>query len=506
MTISTGSASPSSGTEPGGTLARNSLGVAGIVFLVLAAVAPLTGIVVIATLGIALGNGGGMPVSFLIVTVILLLFAVGYAQMSKQLVSAGGFYAFVLKGLGRPAAIIAGYIALLGYNCFVAGAVGTSGFFTASVLKDLTGWDTPWILWSLVSAVAVFLLSRRGIDVSAKILGVCLVLEVTILLVFDLRVLSSTGFSFEVFAPEVVFSGSAALGLLFAANVFIGFEATGLFSEEARKPLTTIPRATFVAISFIGVFAALTSWAIVSATGVKAAQGAALDHLATGDLVFSLAHDYLGDALTKTMMVLLLVSLFAALLALHNSTTRYLFAFGRVGILPRSLGRTRGNSGVPQLASLVQICFAVAVALLYFVLGLDPIAALTASMTGLGTLGILTLQLLAAVAIVVSFRRQGDRRIWRTLVAPGLGALGLFGIVFLVVQNFGLVAGSDSALVALLPLLLPLLAIAGAVASWWLRRHRPELYAQLNRDLDRVAESRVAEDPAADSAAEQPLS
>ncbi|AJT42946.1 amino acid permease [Psychromicrobium lacuslunae] len=467
-------------------MAKNSLGVASIVFLVLAAVAPLTGIVVIATLGIALGNGGGMPLSFLLVTVILLLFAVGYAQMSRQLVSAGGFYAFVLKGLGRPAGIIAGYIALLGYNCFVAGAVGTSGFFTASVLKDLTGLETPWILWSLVSAAAVFLLSRRGIDVSAKVLGVCLVLEVAILLVFDFRVLFSTGFSWQAFSVEAFFSGSAALGLLFAANVFIGFEATGLFSEEARKPLTTIPRATYVAIAFIGVFAAFTSWAIVSATGVAQAKDAALEHLASGDLVFSLAHEYLGDALLKVMMVLLLVSLFAALLALHNSTTRYLYAFGRVGILPRSLGTTRVGTGVPQRASLLQILFATAVAVLYFVLGLDPIAALTASMTGLGTLGILSLQLLAAVAIVVSFRRQRDRRLWRTLIAPGLGALGLSGIVGLVVLNFGLVAGSDSPVVAMLPLLLPLLAMAGGLAAWWLSRHRPQLYRELDQDLSRA--------------------
>ena len=50
-------------TSPGSSTAlqRGALGVAGIVFLVLAAVAPLTGIVVVASLAIALGNGGGTP-------------------------------------------------------------------------------------------------------------------------------------------------------------------------------------------------------------------------------------------------------------------------------------------------------------------------------------------------------------------------------------------------------------------------------------------------------------
>ena len=85
------------------TLRKNALGVGAIVFLVLAAVAPLTGMVVVASLAIALGNGGGSPFAFLAVAVTLLLFAVGYGKMSSELVNAGGFYAFVVKGLGRPA-------------------------------------------------------------------------------------------------------------------------------------------------------------------------------------------------------------------------------------------------------------------------------------------------------------------------------------------------------------------------------------------------------------------
>ena len=36
---------------------------------------------------------------------VLLLFAIGYGKMSSELVNAGGFYAFVVKGLGRPAGL-----------------------------------------------------------------------------------------------------------------------------------------------------------------------------------------------------------------------------------------------------------------------------------------------------------------------------------------------------------------------------------------------------------------
>lgn len=125
------------------------VGVPGVVFLVLAAVAPLTGIVVIAALGIALGNGAGMVVAFLAVTVVLLLFAVCYTQMARE-VSAGGFYAYTVKGLGRPVGLGAGLVALIGYNFFVAGAVGTIVFFAQSIIADLTGLEAHWFVWSAI--------------------------------------------------------------------------------------------------------------------------------------------------------------------------------------------------------------------------------------------------------------------------------------------------------------------------------------------------------------------
>lgn len=195
-----------------GQLRKKALGVAGILVLVLAAVAPLTGIVVVASLAIALGNGGGTATSFLVVAVILLLFAVGYAQMSKQLANAGGFYAFVVKGLGRTGGLVAGFIATMGYNFFVVGTIGTSGFFMQTIISSLSGFDLHWYVWGLLSIVASFLLARRGIDVSSKVLGVSLCLETLILLVFDVCVLVRTGFRIEAFHPHAIFAGSLPIG------------------------------------------------------------------------------------------------------------------------------------------------------------------------------------------------------------------------------------------------------------------------------------------------------
>src|SRR3954447_17786503 len=66
MALETTPPAESTGPTHDGVLRGDALGTAGIAFLVLAAVAPLTGMVVVAGLGIALGNGGGMPGSFVI--------------------------------------------------------------------------------------------------------------------------------------------------------------------------------------------------------------------------------------------------------------------------------------------------------------------------------------------------------------------------------------------------------------------------------------------------------
>ncbi|MBB6404512.1 APC family permease [Arthrobacter sp. AZCC_0090] len=465
-------------------LRRNTLGVAAIVFLVLAAVAPLTGIVVVASLAVALGNGGGAPASFLIVAVILMLFAVGYAQMSKQLVNAGGFYAFVVKGLGRTGGLIAGLIATLGYNFFVVGTIGTSGFFMQSIIAGLTGFDLHWYVWGLASIAVSFFMARQGVDFSSKILGVSLVLETLILVIFDISVLSQTGFDVSAFSPDAVFSGSLPIGLLLAATGYLGFEATALFGEEAKNPLRTIPRATYVAICTIGLVLGVTTWAVVSATGVSQAQASAVDHMPAGDLLFSLSQRYLGSAMTDIMMVLLLVSLFAAMLAFHNSATRYLYSLGRAKVLPSALARTRHN-GAPQFAGVVQIAFAAIAAGLFALAGLDPITALVPSMLGFGTLCVIVLQALAALSIVVYFRRARDPRLWSTLIAPGIGFIGLLAIVVLAITNFDVVAGSSEISIRLMPLLLVGALIGGLLYASYLKRSKPAVYEGLATDLEK---------------------
>src|SRR5437867_3160300 len=100
---------------------RGSIGIAGIVFLVVAAAAPLTAIGGALPVMLAISNGPGVPLAYIIVAIVLLLFSVGYATMSHHVVDTGAFYAYVTRGLGVPAGLGAGGLALLTYTAIQAG-------------------------------------------------------------------------------------------------------------------------------------------------------------------------------------------------------------------------------------------------------------------------------------------------------------------------------------------------------------------------------------------------
>lgn len=116
---------------------RGSLGVASIVFIVVAAASPL-GVIIggPVPLGIALGNGAGFPFMYIISTAVLLFFAVGFTSATRFVRSAGAFYAYVDKGLGRSAGLGAAFVALLSYIALEAGVYGLFGPAVDGVLQS----------------------------------------------------------------------------------------------------------------------------------------------------------------------------------------------------------------------------------------------------------------------------------------------------------------------------------------------------------------------------------
>lgn len=75
--------------EPPTHRLSGSLGPGAVVFMVVAAAAPLTVIAGTVPLGISAGNGAAYPASYIVCTVVLLFFAVGFTAMAKHVPGAG---------------------------------------------------------------------------------------------------------------------------------------------------------------------------------------------------------------------------------------------------------------------------------------------------------------------------------------------------------------------------------------------------------------------------------
>ncbi|MEP9394971.1 APC family permease [Gordonia sp. VNK1] len=473
--------SPGPASAPTTRSLSGSLGVGAIVFMVVAAAAPLTVVGGGVPIAFLLGNGPGVPAMFVVTAVVLLLFAVGLSTMARYIPRPGAFFTYVGYGLGRPLGLGTAHLALLTYTMVQVAVYGLIGVLISSGIVDLGGPDIPW--WACALAVAAFtgVLGYRHIELSSKVLGLLLIAEIGIVLILDIAIMvqgGAQGLSLESFTPSAVFSGAPGIGLMFAVAGFIGFEATAIFRNEARDPDRTIPRATYVAVLLIGVFYAFTSWALVMAWGPDNVVAAAAEDPA--GMIMATAQTYLGTWASTTVNILLITSLFACILSFHNVISRYQHSMANATAMPSRLGTIHPTHLSPHVSSFVQTTTAVALVALFAALGLDPELQVFAWFSGVATLGIVVLMALTCVAVIVYFRRKKIAAgVWRSVVAPVLGLLGLGVTLIAVVANFPTLIGGSQSLADFFFALVVAAVLIGVVQALILRRRNETAYDSL---------------------------
>jgi cation diffusion facilitator CzcD-associated flavoprotein CzcO/amino acid transporter len=468
------------------------LSTARVIFLVIAAAAPLGAIVGNVPLALGGSAGIGMPVGFLIVGLILACFAAGYAAMSREIISTGAFYTYIGQGLGKPAGIVAAYCSILAYGGYAVGLAAAFGYFVSLLFGQL-GMVVPWMPCALVGIALIAIVGYRSLDFSARMLAFFMVAEFGILLAFDIAVLLKHGLSA---LPAVVWQPSSFLRpelgavIPFIISSFVGFESAALYGEETAQPKKSIPRATYAALAAITLFYLFTVWVIIGAVG--AAQITPYAHAQGGNLLFTLSGMYGGDLLTSLMGAFFVTSLLASYLALHNVTSRYLFALGRDGLLPAQLAAIHPQHHSPFVGSLTITALELLIVIGFGLAGASPYLGIASGAIGFGTIGIIAMQLACAFAVVGYYRRapRADRLTTRLL--PLIGGTGLTVCLALTLHSYSSLTGSTNPLINLLPwAYLPLFAAALLYARW-LRRQRPAVYAKVASSQRRIETTRRA--------------
>jgi amino acid transporter len=500
----TGSPSPS-------RLKPNTIGLVGVVFMVVAFSAPVTAMSGNVPVAVGFGNGIGAPAGFIVATVVLTIFSFGFTALAKHITSAGAFYTFVSRGLGKPFGLSAGWLSMTAYMVMEAGLVGIFSAFSQQTFNNQFGLDLPWIVYALIVVVVMSLLSYRDISLAAKVLAVVLIGEVALLAAMAFSVLAHgggpDGLMPEAINPISAFStnglaaGSVGVGLLFAFWSWVGFESTAIYGEESRDPKRVIPRATLIAVVGIGVFYAFISWGMVAGNGGDGAVARA-----TGDNPFGLIYyamqTYLGGWSVVAMEWFMILGSFACALAIHNSATRYLYAMGRDHILPHALGRSHPVHESPYISSVAQSCFTAVLVVVCFATGVDPYGELFVLVAFYATIAFLTAQILTSAAAIHYFHVRGNHpetaSWWRTLLSPVVGGAGMGVVLFLLLANYDVAAGpaASTPIGRVVPWAIVLVFAAGiAVALYW-RRTAPDMYGRIGATVydDRVEEVAQAMD------------
>ncbi len=448
---------------PTNQLKKNSLGVASISFLVVSAAAPLTGAGGGIPPSMLFGNGAGIAGSFAIVTIILLLFSVGYVAMSRHIKNAGAFYAFTAQGLGGRMGGAAALIAILSYNCMQVGLLGLFGAVASGTFAQW-GLVLDWYIWSYIAIAVIAVLGYRQVDLSAKVLMVLVLLEFAIVVILDASILISggdSGLNLQPFTWGQITSGVPSIGFLFCFAGFIGFEATTIYSEEAKNPSVTVPKATYMSVLAIGVFYTITSWLMTMGVGVDNLLPTLQGMPDPSAFLFELGGRYIGGSLTNIMGILFMTSIFAAVLAFHNAVARYKFVAGREGILPDRIGTTHAQHQSPHIGSVLQTVIALAVVTLFVVQGLDPVLNLFVWLSQLGTLGILGLMALTSFAVIGFFSKDAmGEGVISTKIFPILTGVVMGYLFVIIFRDFGALTGAAGLLSWGLP---ALVLVAGAI-------------------------------------------
>lgn len=450
----------SDATQSDTSLAKGKLGVLGIVFFVVAAAAPLVGMTGAVPVAMLAGNLAGTPGAYLAVGLTLLVFSVGFSTMSNKVTNAGAFFAYVGKAFGKHAGVASAFISIVGYVTIQLAIYGFFGGLAAGQFAAELGINLPWYVWTLIAWALVTGLSLLSVDVGAKVLGTLMILELTSLVITAVAILSNggpEGLNFGAsFAPSAIFTGGfgggAGIALAFAFASFIGFEATAIYGEESINPKRTIPRATYWAIGIITALFAMVSFAMVTGMGSSKVADYVVANSGGPDAVlsnpagvlFALAGHYVGGWMPQVMSWLVISSLFAGLLAFQNATSRYFFAMGRGGVLPKSFGKVN-HRGAPQAGVILTSALAALVVIIFAVANLDPILNLFFWMSAITAIAIILVEILVSLAVVKYFMANAGANVWQGKIAPIVAAVGLAVGEYLLMSRFNLLAGTAPA-------------------------------------------------------------
>jgi APA family basic amino acid/polyamine antiporter len=416
----------------------------GLVAVTLSGIGIILGAGIYALIGTAAGNAGNAVwLSFVISAGVALCTAMSYAELASMFPRSAAEYEYTARSLGPLIAFVIGWLII--FSGVVGAATVALGF--ASYLHALTG--APMIPAGIVLVTILSALLLIGIKESATVAGIFTLIEVGGLgavIVAGIPFLGTVDYLEMPFGIGGVLSAAA---LVFFA--YLGFEEMVKFSEEAREPERTIPRALIIAMIVCTALYLLVAVSAVSAVGWEA--------LSQSPAPFSLVASTVWGP--EGALVLSIVALFATantVLLMLFAASRITYGMATAGALPRLFARVHPGRQTPRMAVLLA--------------GIGGVIFLFAGDIGFvaGVTNFTVFVTFFAINLTVVLIRYRDPRAPRPFRSPGtigripvFPVLGLASCLFLLTELEPAVIGIGAAI-----------AIAGAIVAIVFRKNRRE--------------------------------
>ena len=299
----------------------------------------------------AIETGRIGPLVYLVAMLISIPTAYCYASVAREIPSAGQAYTWLWRAIGARAGFWTGIVLSIFYMSTVWLVSVMFSLFFHDFLRYV-GLETGVfgnVVGVLIALSFVGYIAYRDITFNSKVSIGFLLFETFVVFALGILIiiiqLGRGEASLEPFSPGAATAGLDGFraALIFGVLSFIGFDYAAVLAEETRTPRRSVPAAVLMSVIFVGLFWVVVSYFLSISVPMSDIESFVNEGFTP---VTPIAERYLGLG----SLIVILTGLSAALGNLTvavPSAARVLYAMGRDGSYPRSLGRTNPRYQTP---------------------------------------------------------------------------------------------------------------------------------------------------------------
>lgn len=388
--------------------------------------------------GIAAAQNAGPAIilAFLFASIACIFAGLCFSELAAMIPVAGGAYSYTYATLGEFFAWIVGWMLCLEYATVAATVAISWSAYIVSFLQTLglhlptflvaSPWQPVqlpdgtlafgWInLPALFIVVAMSLLLITGVDKSARVNAILVVIKVSVVLIFiAIGYFYTNEANYTPFIPENtgIFGEYGWSGVLRAAGLvffaYIGFDAVSTTAQEVKNPQRDLPIGIIGSLVVCAVLFVLFSYIMVGLVPYQQLNVAAPIAVAIQQTPFGW--------LIGLMKLAVVAGLTSVVLVMLLGQSRVFFTMSKDGLLPACLSRVHSRYHTPWVANLLLMVlvggFAATVPL-----------SLVGNLSSLGTIFIYGI--VCAAVIILRKTRPNLERPFKTPWCPWVPLLGI---------------------------------------------------------------------------------